>query len=96
MNKIIKSIKIEGETYKFINKGDYIICETPENCFGYTDAIFINRLSSVQQQINLNRDGVTDLYSVYTLHRYLAPWKLEKIKKHFVKLYEKEGLTIWL
>lgn len=61
-NRIIK-----GEQYNFFyhfsTAGDYISCETPENCFGYPDVIL--------------HDVAKDY--VYTLYRYLPQWKMQKV-----------------
>lgn len=92
--ELIKQIRIEKETYSFYKDIDSITCETPENCFGYPDIVLLTNVSSIQQMINLNKYGETKTIQAYTIHRYLAHWKLEKIEKQLIKLYEKHGLIV--
>lgn len=92
--ELIKQIRINKETYSFFKSHGDIICETPENCFGYPDIVLLTKVSSIDQMINLNKYGETKTLQAYTLHRHLAKWKLEKIEKHLINLYDKHGLTV--
>ena len=74
---LLTTRKYEKETYKFIlevyPRFRYIKCETPINYFCYPDTIILT----------------PDNKQAYTLHRYIAPWKLKKIEKVLIKLTKK-------
>lgn len=82
-SELIKTRKINGETYNFIlhtpdyfgetgclaiELQPYIKVITPENCFGYPDYLYYDNTSD----------------KLYTSERYLQPW----IKKELLKTYK--------
>lgn len=82
-----------GETYKFIynetvswvtgDKMRYFTCETPENAFGYPDTVLVDMNAWKWE------DGRQVFEPrAYTLHRYLPPWILKRIRGVILRLTE--------
>ena len=88
LKELVFTRKHRGEVYKFyivrpefegevgclgIKVDPYVMVETPENDFGYTDTILLS---------NHTR-------TAYTLHRYLQPNVLKAIEKQMLNLLKK-------
>ena len=84
--------KFNGETYSFYLREDiswtthqlmkWIVCETPENSFGYPDYVILGT-----RHISDKAGYIigTEPYA-YTFHRHLQPWILKKIEDILIKL----------
>ena len=80
------SRKHNGSIFKFYRIKDnlwttgeeyvYIMVETPENAFGYTDTVLLHQRNGIYTE-------------AYTLHRYLPKWILARLFKQMLKAQSK-------
>ena len=85
---LIKTRKFNKEVYKFyactpsyagetgilgLELQPYVLCKTPENCFGYEDTVLYDSLHRF----------------AYTTERHLTPWILREVEKELEKLHYK-------
>ena len=104
---IITTRRYAGETYTFIfnesidwttkEPRQYITCETPENAFGYPDAVLVDFGAWYYPPEAGDNPFVSQrIYAprAYTLHRHLPRWILKKIEKTIVQLTDKHIYSV--
>lgn len=86
-----QTYKIAGVEWRVvrnsIGKFDYFILKGDPNAFDYEDTIMLHNAYAFDRAPNIK--------AAYTLHRYLAPWKLRKACAILCKIHNKEfGLNL--
>lgn len=78
--------KIAGVEYRVVKnsfgKLAYFVLKGDPNAFGYDETIMIHNAYAFDKDVNVK--------TAYTLHRYLAPWKLRKACAILCKIHNKE------
>lgn len=91
MNRnILKTRKFNKEAYNFMlsRDNDFIVCYTPENCFGHPNVIILSQpmLTSIDGKIN------HQTRHAYGIHREVTPWIVREVEKVMLKLERDHGL----